>query len=498
MKKRTRRILLVLAIGLGALAGVLAKPVIHLAWTAYHDVSELEELPPGYLDDASRLNKTPVAEVWEVPVDRDDPEGQLVALLARAQAEGRRVSIAGARHSMGGHTICPDGIVVNMLPWNRLELDEGRNILTAQAGAVWSDVLAYLDQRGRSVQVMQSNNSFSVGGSLSVNCHGWQYDRPPIASTVESFRLLKADGAIIRCSRTENQELFSLALGGYGLFGIILEAELRVVPNERYRLEQYAVPVDQSLATLESKIKGRPEVQMVYARMNVVPGTFLEEIILNAFVREEGEVPALAAPGNAELRRAVFRGSADSDYGKELRWSAETRIQPMLADKVFSRNQLFNESAAVLANRTAATTDILHEYFVPPHRVVGFVEALRRIIPRHKANLLNITVRGVNEDRDTFLRYADQPMFAFVMLFVQERTAAGEQQMQALTRELIDAALAREGRYYLPYRLHATAEQFHRAYPQAKAFFAAKRRHDPDGLFQNQFSLTYGDAEGPP
>ena len=85
---------------------------------------------------------------------------------------------------------------------------------------------------------MQSNNAFSVGGSLSVNCHGWQFDRPPIASTVESFRLMQADGTIVRCSRKENQELFSLALGGYGLFGIILDAELRVVPNERYRLEQ--------------------------------------------------------------------------------------------------------------------------------------------------------------------------------------------------------------------------------------------------------------------
>jgi FAD/FMN-containing dehydrogenase len=289
-----------------------------------------------------------------------------------------------------------------------------------------------------------------------------------------------------------------LVLGGYGLLGIILDADLRVVPNERYRLEQHVVPVDRSLATLESKVKGRPGVQMVYARMNVVPGTFLQEIILNAFIREEGEIPALAAPGNAELRRAIFRGSADSDYGKELRWSAETRIQPLLSGKVFSRNQLFSEGVEVLENRSADTTDILHEYFIPPARALGFVEALRRIIPRHRANLLNITVRGVNEDGDTFLRYADQAMFAFVMLFVQDKTAAGEERMQALTRELIDAALEHEGRYYLPYRLHATPEQFHQAYPQSREFFAQKRKYDPDRLFQNQFYLTYARAEEPP
>jgi FAD/FMN-containing dehydrogenase len=48
------------------------------------------------------------------------------------------------------------------------------------------------------------------------------------------------------------------------------------------------------------------------------------------------------------------------------------------------------------------------------------------------------------------------------------------------------------GRYYLPHRLYASREQFERAYPLAHAFFEAKRRFDPDGLFQNRFSLQYG------
>src|SRR5207247_2233540 len=141
------------------------------------------------------------------------------------------------RNSMGGHTIRPGGIVIDMLPFRKMELDEENGMLHVQAGARWKDILPYLDQRGRSVAVMQSDNTFSVGGSLSVNCHGWQFGRPPISSTVENFRLMKADGSIVRCSRAENQELFSLVLGGYGLFGIILDVDLRVVPNERYRLE---------------------------------------------------------------------------------------------------------------------------------------------------------------------------------------------------------------------------------------------------------------------
>jgi len=42
---------------------------------------------------------------------------------------------------------------------------------------------------------------------------------------------------------------------------------------------------------------------------------------------------------------------------------------------------------------------------------------------------------------------------------------------------------------------HATDEQFHLAYPQARRFFALKRKYDPEALFQNRFYLKYGHAE---
>ena len=499
-KLKAKKALWVLVVGFALFAVFLGKPLFHLAKGWFGDEGWVSgALPEGFVDDASRLNQTKVREVWKMPVDVEDPEGQLAGLLARARAEGLQVSIAGARHSMGGHTMYPGGIVVDMLPWRKMEWDEGKGVLWVQAGAMWSEVIAYLDPLGKSVGVMQSNDSFSVGGSVSVNCHGWQFGKPPISSTVESFRLMKADGEVVGCSRTENAELFSLALGGYGLFGILLDLELRVVENRAYRLEQYVVPAEEALGTFDEKVLGKPGVEMVYARMNVARGKFLDEVILNAFLVEpDAEIPGLAEPGLVKLRRAIFRGSVESEYGKELRWDAETKLQPMLrGGKVFSRNQLQNEGAEVFQNRTADTTDILHEYFVPRSQVGGFVERLKELIPGSGVDLLNVTVREVEEDTDTFLRYADQPMIAVVMLFVQQRTDDGEAKMQALTRKLVDAALQNGGRYYLPYRLHASRGQFQMAYPMAVEFFEAKRRYDPGELFQNRFYQKYGGAGDP-
>ena len=126
-------------------------------------------------------------------------------------------------------------LAVKVWPTISTALDERANILTVGSGAVWADILPYLDAHGRSVAVMQSNNSFTVGGSLSVNCHGWQAGNGPFVTTVESFRLMTADGEVRTCSRGENAELFGLVAGGYGLFGVVLDVRLRVVPNVRYR-----------------------------------------------------------------------------------------------------------------------------------------------------------------------------------------------------------------------------------------------------------------------
>ena len=154
------------------LFAISCRPTWHLLRAVKNDGPALPEIPAGFADDASRLNLTKVNRVWSIPEDVDEAEKQLAELLELARRERLPVSIAGARHSMGGHTIAPDGIVINMRPFRHMTLNDAKDRLHVQAGALWEEIIPYLDARGRSVAVMQSNNSFSVGGSISVNCHG--------------------------------------------------------------------------------------------------------------------------------------------------------------------------------------------------------------------------------------------------------------------------------------------------------------------------------------
>jgi len=482
------RILLFLLVILFLLIG---RPTGFLICTYIKDKKLVKVEKNGYTNDASHLNETKVDSTVKAFEDIDKATAQIVQLIKLAKEQGKKISIAGAQHSMGGHTIYPDGIVLDMKGFRYMELDSTDEYLLVGSGALWSDIIPYLNIQDKSVAVMQSNNSFSVGGSVSVNCHGWQPNSPPIASTVESFRLINADGKILNCSRTENAQLFSLVLGGYGLFGVILDVKLKVVSNKMYTAHQYVIKSADYIKEYD-RLANDANIGMVYGRININPDNFMQEAILSTFIIDSNAIiEPLQEAAFTSIRRTVFRGSANNDYGKNLRWRAEKLSASQINGKKFSRNQLLNESVEVFQNSDTAYTDILHEYFIPKDRVGNFIDSLKKIIPAYKVDLLNITVRNVKKDEDTFLKYANEEVFGFVMLFNQEKTKEAEMQMKAATQRMIDAATSLKGTYYLPYRLHATKEQMNSAYPQAKEFFLLKKKYDPAEIFQNKFYQSY-------
>lgn len=472
---------------------LIGRPLVFLTYTYLRDREYKKENLPGYSQDASNLNKTSVDTVIQLSAAGDSAVAQIVNLVKQSAASHKNISIAGAQHSMGGHTISANGIVLDMKRFNYMRLDTLNDVLLVGSGALWNQVIPYLDNYGKSVKIMQSNNSFSVGGSVSVNCHGWQPNSPPIASSVRSFRLIKADGEIVTCSRTENEELFSLVLGGYGLFGVILDLRLEVTDNKIYSAKQYIIKSMDYIREYDRLAGSKPDIGLVYGRINVNPDHFMEEAILATYLTTDDPVERLRPENTfAVFRRTLFRSSANSDYGKNLRWKLEKHAVMLINDKKFSRNRLFSEGVETFQTTDTGYTDILHEYFIPKARVPEFIEALRTELPRHKRDLLNITLRNVMKDEDAYMNYADEEVFGFVMLFNQKKDKEAEQKMQYLTQRLIDIALTLKGTYYLPYRLHARQEQLHRAYPKAKEFFSLKRKYDPGMLFSNQFYKTYG------
>src|SRR5688572_22322566 len=93
---------------------LISRPAGFLICTYYKDKKYAKAEKPGYTNDASKLNETKISSVVQVPDNVDAATAQIMQLIKQAAEEGKKISIAGAQHSMGGHTIYPEGIVLDM------------------------------------------------------------------------------------------------------------------------------------------------------------------------------------------------------------------------------------------------------------------------------------------------------------------------------------------------------------------------------------------------
>lgn len=477
----TRRAALVLG---GAAAGAAA---MRFAGPRTPTMAGVPVLTPAAgattLNDASLMSETPIFR----HITRTDDPGEVLLAALRAElqeaaAAGRPVNVGAARHSMGGQAIPRDGHAIT-LNNAALVADRKAGLFRCHAGARWSQVIAALDPLGLSPRVMQSNADFGVAATFSVGAHGWPTAFGPMGATVQEITLLLADGSLVTASRRENADLFNAAMGGYGLVGIIVEMQVETAPNqllaptfEVMEAEDFGVAFPEAVGT----------VPMAYGRLNVDRGAFFREAMLVTWAPAPGDIPAVAGSGwLSHASRHIFRAQPGNEWVKRRRWGIETGVGAWLAGAA-SRNSLMNEPVITLDDRDPNRTDILHEYFVAPERFAEFLTACREIIPASYQELLNVTLRWVERDPEAMLSYAPAgPRIAAVMLFSQEMTARAEADMARMTRDLIAAVAGIGGAYYLPYRLHATAEQFTAVYPRAAEFAALKRRHDPGLRFRN-------------
>jgi FAD/FMN-containing dehydrogenase len=436
--------------------------------------------------DVSRLNPISVRQVYEI----HDVE-QLREALRGANKSHLKVSIAGKRHSQGGQTAYPNGIVLDMTSFNHiLGLDRPHKILTIQSGVTWEQIQDYVNPYGLAVEVQQASNIFTVGGSLSVNAHGRDPNYGPIIQTVRGFRLMKADGSVINVSRTENRELFPLVIGGYGLFGVILDVDLDLTDDDVYEKHEQSMTYTDYLGYFLKSVKGNPDVGLEFAWPSIRKKDFLQHFAVYTFTKTKKRprgIFKLQQEREIEFNRTALAMSRHSELGKNMRWFLQESVADLVSTHTVSRNNAMRPPIKFLAYNSPADTDILQEYFVPVGNLVSSIDDFRKVLLEGKVDLLSATIRYVPRDSESLLAYAREDCFALVLYINQPLSLQGRNHAEQWTRKLVDAALRNRGTYYLPYQQYPSGEQIRLAYPMLDDFVAKKKMFDRDGIFSSSF-----------
>lgn len=246
----------------------------------------------------ARLNKRPAAVAQ--CIDSDD----ICAALTFAQLHSLPFTIRGGGHDYAGHSVCDDGLVIDLSALDQVEINLDARTARVQAGARWNAVdqatLAHgLAAAGGTVSTV-GVAGFTLGGGAGhlLRSHGLAIDN------LVSADLVTADGRMVQASVSENPDLFWAIRGGGGNFGIATAFTFRLHPIGKDALVgQIIYPIEefrQVMSGYRDYMKDAPDELICYPFVFRVPPipAFAEEhqgkVVLDLVLVQTGNLEQAA------------------------------------------------------------------------------------------------------------------------------------------------------------------------------------------------------------
>jgi FAD/FMN-containing dehydrogenase len=441
-------------------------------------------IPNRRINDVTQLNS--------IQVGREIRPTSLEEIIEAIKSTQGPISIGGGRFSMGGQTGYENSLHIDMRSFNKvLLLDTVAKQVTVQSGIVWRDLQKVIDPHNLSIKIMQTYANFTVGGSLSVNCHGRYIGHGPIVSSVLELKLITALGEIITANRTKNQDVFAAAIGGYGGIGVIAEVTLQLADNVKVERQTKLIAANDYLNFFNTNIRNDKDV--IFQNGDLYPPNFdfIRSVAYKKTNKElTDDVRVTPAGENYWLEAQTMKVVSSGNFGKWLRRNLDPLIYG--SEKVVWRNREASYDVAELEPKSREkTTYVLQEYFIPVNNINSFIPKMKAIYDRYAVNVINVSLRHAYPDEETYLSWAAEEVFAFVIYYKQGTDKEARENVRKWTVDMTDAILSEHGRWYLPYQPHASVEQFQKGYVHSDQYFRVKNELDSSQRFTNKLLDKY-------
>jgi FAD/FMN-containing dehydrogenase len=177
-------------------------------------------------------------KVWNGMIDRRPAliarcsgTADVITAVRFARTHELLVAVRGGGHSWPGHSVCDDGLVIDLSRMRGVRIDLASRTVRAQGGTLWGDI----DHESQAFGLATSGGVVSttgIGGlTLGGGSQTWLIRKyGSSADNLVSADVVTANGDCLTASERENADLFWALRGGGGNFGVVTSFEYRLHP----------------------------------------------------------------------------------------------------------------------------------------------------------------------------------------------------------------------------------------------------------------------------
>ena len=245
----------------------------------------------------------------------------VVAAVRYARAEGLLIAVRGGGHSMPGHSVCDDGIVIDLRALSRVHVDPQARRATVGGGTLLGEVDRATQEHGLVLPAGVVSHTGAGGLTLGGGVGRLMRRFGLTIDSLLSAEVVSADGEILHASADQHADLFWALRGGGGNFGIVTEFEFAL-----HELSELLI-----LATFHPLAEARRVIEL--GRREMGDPMARDELLWTSFLRRASDVPWMPpALVGAHGIMSLVEWSGDAADGQAVLARIREELRPAASD----------------------------------------------------------------------------------------------------------------------------------------------------------------------
>lgn len=187
-------------------------------------------------------------------------EEKIKEIFDFAKKNNKKISFRGGGRSYGDNILNKNNIVLKFLSDKKiLSFDDVNGTISVSGSCTLIQLFEFIIPKGWLLNVSPASQYISIAGAISNNVHGKNCSsKGYFGDYVEEVEILTPDKGLMKCSKTNNSELFFAVISGLGAFGIILNAKIKLRKIKSSNLNTdiiYVKSIDEAVEKSENLLK---------------------------------------------------------------------------------------------------------------------------------------------------------------------------------------------------------------------------------------------------